>query len=70
LCEIKFHESTFTINKDYAQRLEQKIRVFKSETKTRKVIFPTMITSYGTAVNEHYIGLIQQAITLENIVKY
>ena len=70
LCEIKFYESTFTINKDYAQRLEQKIRVFKSETKTRKVIFPTMITSYGTAVNEHYIGLIQQAITLENIVKY
>jgi hypothetical protein len=70
LCEIKFHETTFAITKDYAQRLEQKIRVFKSETKTTKVIFPTMITSYGTNPNQYYIGLIQQAITLEDLAKY
>jgi len=70
LCEIKFYETTFAISKDYAQRLEQKIRVFKSETKTTKVIFPTMITSYGTSPNQYYIGLIQQEITLEDLTKY
>ena len=70
LCEIKFHETTFAITKDYAQRLEQKIRVFKSATKTKKVIFPTMITSHGTNPNQYYIGLIQQAITLEDLTKY
>jgi AAA+ ATPase superfamily predicted ATPase len=70
LCEIKFYESQFVIMKDYAQRLEQKIRVFKSETKTTKVIFPTMITSYGTSPNQYYTGLIQQEITLEDLTKY
>ncbi len=47
LCEIKFCNAFFTIDKNYADELEHKIRVFREQTKTTKTIFLTFITPYG-----------------------
>lgn len=67
LCEIKFSEGEFVIDKKYTAQLDQKIAVFKAQTKTRKTIFPTLVTSYGAKKNNYYIGKIQAEITLKQL---
>jgi uncharacterized protein len=70
LCEIKFHESAFTVDKKYATALQQKMNVFKRESKTRKQLFLTMITANGLQQNEHSTGLVQQVITLDALFRH
>ncbi len=65
LCEIKFCESEFTITKKYDLEMRNKLSVFLSETKTRKAIFPTMITSFGLQKNAYATSFIQCQITMD-----
>ena len=58
LVETKFHNVRFSITKDYAQKLREKIRVFQENTQTNKQIYLTMITTFGLKPNKHSIGLI------------
>jgi AAA+ ATPase superfamily predicted ATPase len=62
LCEIKFSPKEFVINKQYAGEIENKVKIFRSQTKTRKTIFPTMITPYGVLKNNYYTNPIQAEI--------
>lgn len=64
LCEMKFSINPFTINKDYDAVLRNKAGVFREETKTRKSIFLTMITTFGLEQNM-YKGNIQNDITMD-----
>jgi len=43
------------------------VNVFRTETKTKKTIFPTMITTYGVRKNEHYIGRILGEIVMGDL---
>jgi hypothetical protein len=65
LCEMKFSESEFTVDKAYARELARKRDVFRSATGTRKALFVTLVTSYGVHENEHSRGLVAQSITLD-----
>lgn len=67
LCEIKFYENKFVLDKKYAAALQQKKSIFKTETKTRKHLFITLITTVGIQSNEHSLGLIDQQLTLDNL---
>lgn len=58
IVEIKFHDGLFTISKDYAQKLKDKIQVFKESTQTKKQVFLTMITANGLKSNIHSVGLV------------
>ena len=58
LVEIKFHNGTFTISKDYAQKLRDKIQIFKEASKTKKQVFLTFISALGLKSNIHSIGLV------------
>ena len=69
LCEIKFYDKKFSFSKATTQVIQNKIEVFIRETKTRKTIFPTLITSFGTEKNEYTTGFIQQEISLENLLR-
>ncbi len=51
LCECKFSIDTFSIDKDYSEKLRSKIATFKTVTKTKKAVFLTMITTYGVEKN-------------------
>ena len=66
VCEAKFYSGEFTIDKDYSLNLRNKIAAFKSVTKTRKAIVPTMITTFGVKHNS-YSGNIQQEVTLDDL---
>lgn len=63
LCEIKFATDAFEITKPYAKDLENKVRVFQSQTKTRKSVFMTLVTTYGVKKN-NYAGLVQSEVNM------
>ncbi|MGJ7032186.1 AAA family ATPase [Niabella hirudinis] len=67
ICEIKFSDKMFVIDKKYAAELDRKISVFKERTKTKKTIFPTMITTYGTTQNIYYTGRIVSEVTMADL---
>ena len=67
LCEMKFSINPFVIDKKYADELRNKIGVFRSETKTRKSVFLTMITTFGIAPNSNSLGLVQNDINMESL---
>jgi AAA+ ATPase superfamily predicted ATPase len=67
LCEIKFAGTEFVIDKKYASEIDIKINVFREVMRTRKTIFPTMITTYGTKKNEYYLGRIQAEVTMDDL---
>ena len=53
LCEMKFSTSTFLIDKKYDQTLRHKKALFQEETKTKKALHTTMITTYGLRENQY-----------------
>ena len=69
VCEMKFANREFTIDKKYASELDSKAKVFHAQTKTRKTIFPTMITTYGTKQNVYYTGRIVSEVKMEDLFK-
>lgn len=65
LCEMKFSINNFAIDSKYAEELRNKIGVFTAETKTRKSVFITMVTTYGLQVNSNSVGLVQNDIKMD-----
>ncbi|MDR0558759.1 MAG: AAA family ATPase [Prevotellaceae bacterium] len=66
ICEIKYSEKEFTINKSYSSNLLNKRTAFIDATKTRKAVHLTMITANGLARNS-YSGMIQSEITINDL---
>ncbi len=68
VCEIKFAKADFTIDKDYAKRLRNKIHLFSAmPANKRKNIFLTMISTFGVTQNEYYHELVQGEVVLEDL---
>ena len=64
LCEMKFSKLPFEINKDYSYKLLNKIKTFKEETRCKKSVFLTMVTSCGLVKNEYSYD-VQNSINAE-----
>jgi len=69
VCEIKFSMDDFVITKSYAKELEQKLKIFRERTKTRKSIFLTMVTTYGVKNMGSNAGLVQNEITMDALFR-
>lgn len=69
LCEMKFSSGEFLIDKKYAAELDNKTRVFREQTKTKKTIFPTLITTYGVKKNDYYPGRVQAELNMEDLFR-
>ncbi len=67
VCEIKFYSNPFSVDKKYAAALQQKLYSFKEQTKTRKHLFLTLITTFGIHKNEHSIGLVDKQIVMDDL---
>ena len=67
LCEMKFSINPFVIDPKYAEELRNKIGTFRSETRTRKSVFLTMITTFGLQANNYSTGLVQNDITMDSL---
>ena len=66
ICEIKFTEKEFAINKDYDHNLCHKLSTFTEETKTRKSVQLVFVTSCGLLRNM-YSGRVQAEVTLDDL---
>ncbi|WP_428223567.1 AAA family ATPase [Flavobacterium sp.] len=64
--EIKFSTEEYTITSKYMLELLNKIAVFKTETKTKKAVFLSLLSTYGLKNNEN-TGMIQNSLTLETL---
>lgn len=64
ICEMKFSIGAFTIHKNYAAQLQQKIQTFREETGTKKAIHLTMVTTYGIEENNWSINLVNNDIDM------
>ena len=69
LCEIKFTDKVFSIDKEYAEKLLNKMKVFKQVTKTKKEIFTVMISANGIKKNKYSDKLISSVVTLDDLFK-
>ena len=54
LCEMKYSANEFVIDKKQDENLRNKKSAFISETKTRKAVHLTMVTTYGVKRNEYW----------------
>ena len=66
LCEMKFSNDTFPLDKDYADRLNTRKETFRMVTGTRKSLHTTMITTYGVRQNK-YAGVVQREVTVNDL---
>ncbi len=64
VCEIKFYNGVFTIDKIYYLSLKNKLASFHSDTNTKKNLFLTMITTYGIKENEYSLELVQNSLDM------
>ena len=64
ICEMKFYGDTFTIRKDYAQKIRTKREGLKTVMKSKKMIHTTFITTYGVMDNDHKIDVVDNDFTI------
>jgi hypothetical protein len=67
LCEIKYTDKFFSINKDYAEKLRRKIKIFKEKTETKKQIFLAIISANGLKKNDYSDELISTTVTIDDL---
>ena len=53
LCEIKYSQDTYSIDKAYADIIRQRMELFRKTQKTKKDLRCTFITMYGVEKNNH-----------------
>jgi len=67
LLELKFYKENFTLTKVYAEQLRTKMSIFRKATKTTKQLSWVLLTTFGMEANQHSLGLIQQALTMDDL---
>ena len=65
ICEMKYSESEFVIDKKYAGELENKREVFKQERGIKKSLFLTLVTTFGVKQNDYFSQLVQNSVTMD-----
>jgi hypothetical protein len=64
LCEMKFCEAEFAIDKAYARALARKRETFRRLTGTRKSLFTTLVTTHGLAETRHRDSAVDVSIDM------
>ncbi|MGC1878463.1 MAG: ATP-binding protein [Rhabdochlamydiaceae bacterium] len=67
LCEMKYNDTEFVIDKAYGEKLQNKKKIFREQTETTKTLFTTMVTTYGVKKNTHYLSVIDNQLTMDDL---
>jgi hypothetical protein len=62
LCEIKYAFSEYEIKKEYDEKLRRMKEIFVSETRTRKAVQTTMITTFGLKRNAYGAAITSEVV--------
>ena len=68
LCEMKFAAKEYAITADDDASMRNKRTAFKRETKSRKAVHFTYVTSFGLGKNR-YAGEVQAEVTLDDLFR-
>ncbi|MDR3294260.1 MAG: ATP-binding protein [Clostridiales Family XIII bacterium] len=66
VCECKFVDEAFLIDKAVSTELRERVAAFRGETKTKKACHLTMITSFGVKPGK-YAGAVQSEVLLDDL---
>ncbi len=69
ICEIKYNEQPFSIDKECSQKLINKVEVYKQQSKTRKQIFLVMISANGIKPTMYSEEIIDGVVTLDDLFR-
>jgi AAA+ ATPase superfamily predicted ATPase len=69
ICEIKYTQEPFEIDKSYASDLERKVGVFTEHSKVKKQIFLSMVTVDPIKSNKYSAELLTGKVVLEDLFK-
>ena len=64
LCEIKFANAEFVIDRKYADELENKRTVFLQKCQPKKSVFITLLSTFGVKQNEQYWRVAQNQLKM------
>ncbi len=70
LCEMKFSETEFTIDKHYAGRLQARREIFRRVTKSKKSLFLTFVTTHGIKSNPYSLEVVDSSVTMDALFKH
>lgn len=65
LCEMKFYNTEFSLDKKQINDVMHKMNVFIDATKTKKSIFITYITTFGLVKNNYRRQFVQNELTID-----
>jgi hypothetical protein len=66
ICEIKHSIGVFTIDKGYADELQNKLVAYQQRSKDKRTIHLVMVTTEGVAHNSYY-NMIQNEVTMDDL---
>ena len=69
LCEIKCTDKPFELNKEYYENLLNKIKTYKTVTRTKKQIFIGLISASGIKSTKYSEEIIGDVVTLEDLIR-
>ena len=64
LCEMKYYKAEYAISSKEETNLRNKIAVFEAESRTKKAVHLTIVTTYGLTQNIHS-GIVHSEVTLD-----
>lgn len=67
LCEMKFYQQPFALDKKMYVNLKNKLQTFKNENLVRKNLFLVLISAFGVQENAYSNEIVQQQILLEDL---
>ncbi len=67
ICEIKYTDKPYVIDKQEAAKLRQKIAVFKAKTRTKKQIFLAIISANGLKKTVYSEDMVDGLVTLDDL---
>jgi len=67
ICEMKYSINPFTITKDYAANLRNKIGIYRSASRTRDAVQLVMTTTYGLKRNAYSDELVHNEVTMDDL---
>lgn len=67
LLEAKYYQAEYEMTQRYAEQLEKRKHIFIKTTKTKKNVFTTMVSIYGTKTNEYYLSAVSNQLIVVDL---
>ena len=69
MCEIKFYNKDFVVDKDYHSKIEKRQEILERFISKGSVVHSTLITTYGLKYNE-YSGDFDSVVIMDDLFRF